>query len=41
MLLKSGANIMAKIVKLTNWRKYLLQFNSWSSIVNHLLNLNT
>ena len=39
MLLKSGANIMAKNVKLTICRKYLLQFNSWSSIVNHLLNL--
>ena len=32
---------MAKNVKLTIWRKYLLQFNSWSSIVNHLLNLST
>ena len=39
MLLKSGANIMAKNVKLTICRKYLLQFNTWSSIVNHLLNL--
>ena len=39
MLLKSGANIMAKNVKLTICRKYLLQFNSWSSVVNHLLNL--
>ena len=41
MLLKSGANIMAKNVKLTICRKYLLQFNTWSSIVNHLLNLGT
>ena len=41
MLLKSGANIMAKNVKLTIWRKYLLQFNSWSFVVNHLLNLTT
>ena len=41
MLLKSGANIMAKNVKLTICRKYLLQFNTWFFVVNHLLNLTT
>ena len=41
MLLKSGAKKKKKIVKLTICRKYMLQFNTWSFVVNHLLNLTT